>query len=304
MAPNVQCLQLLLACVQAAAEFATATYVGDAESCDEVPALNGDTTHTAGAANGGASDAADAAKDAVSPGGTATPARQRTSDRITRTLTGGLRPAFAAAQWGPDRAAGPQGDTAKLVSLPPGSGGALVSSTGGAANGNGSQSTQPQEGQGVQQPAAATQGPSSRATLTEGTAEESVVVQPAEAPRPSDVAEELARMAREVRMQVKDVTIRIDTVLGTGAFGVVYGGEGVLNCCIMYTALCAWQRRWPCTYATMCVLHSPKDASLGAFRIRPRSGTRCVYRHLAGHSRGGKDGDYLGVTRATQARAS
>eukprot|EP00198_Chlamydomonas_reinhardtii_P012613 XP_001701950.1 predicted protein [Chlamydomonas reinhardtii] len=51
-----------------------------------------------------------------------------------------------------------------------------------------------------------------------------VVVQPAEAPRPSDVAEELARMAREVRMQVKDVTIRIDTVLGTGAFGVVYGG--------------------------------------------------------------------------------
>eukprot|EP00198_Chlamydomonas_reinhardtii_P012612 XP_001701949.1 predicted protein [Chlamydomonas reinhardtii] len=209
---------------EAAAEFATATYVGDAESCDEVPALNGDTTHTAGAANGGASDAADAAKDAVSPGGTATPARQRTSDRITRTLTGGLRPAFAAAQWGPDRAAGPQGDTAKLVSLPPGSGGALVSSTGGAANGNGSQSTQPQEGQGVQQPAAATQGPSSRATLTEGTAEESVVVQPAEAPRPSDVAEELARMAREVRMQVKDVTIRIDTVLGTGAFGVVYGG--------------------------------------------------------------------------------
>ncbi|PNW86473.1 hypothetical protein CHLRE_02g087850v5 [Chlamydomonas reinhardtii] len=55
-------------------------------------------------------------------------------------------------------------------------------------------------------------------------ADQAVVVQPAEAPRPSDVAEELARMAREVRMQVKDVTIRIDTVLGTGAFGVVYGG--------------------------------------------------------------------------------
>ena len=135
-------------------------------------------------------------------------------------------------------------------------------------------------------------------------ADQAVVVQPAEAPRPSDVAEELARMAREVRMQVKDVTIRIDTVLGTGAFGVVYGGEGVLNCCIMYTALCAWQRRWPCTYATMCVLHSPKDASLGAFRIRPRSGTRCLYRHLAGHSRSGEDGDHLGVTRATQARAT
>ncbi|KAG2446649.1 hypothetical protein HYH02_008220 [Chlamydomonas schloesseri] len=156
-------------------------------------------------------------------------------------VASGMRPAFAAAAWagspggggGGPAATAAAGGTAASASLD----GNTLSSAGAAAPGAGGTRGRDHFGSsaveaGVEAKHTAEHqlalAGAAQAAAVAGAAgrsdEGGVTVQPAEAPRPSDVAAELSRMAREVRMQVKDVAIRIDTVLGTGAFGVVYGG--------------------------------------------------------------------------------
>ncbi|KAG2446650.1 hypothetical protein HYH02_008221 [Chlamydomonas schloesseri] len=182
--------------------------------------------------------------------GGAAPATAHTSSRFSRSNTGGLKPAFAmATKWDPDQTAAALGNTTLMSSIAESGGAAggtpacvaasLVSagscSVGHqagnagavASGGNANQAAQEQERQSVTIAANSTKGATAHSSACGAAGrpdEGGVTVQPAEAPRPTDVAAELARMAREVRMQVKDVAIRIDTVLGTGAFGVVYGG--------------------------------------------------------------------------------
>ncbi|KAG2446651.1 hypothetical protein HYH02_008222 [Chlamydomonas schloesseri] len=225
---------------EAAADFTTRAHEDDADSLDAapgaMPARKGDAQ--AGTGMGGTDADAEAA---AAAGGLSGPPARQASGRISRSHTGGLRPAFAAGQWGPNRPTGDQAGMVSASSAAPASGVPATPASGaashrrdgnsagyvrggGAANGNGSHAAHEQEQQGLQHVATEVHGAQSQSNGgTPGTGD-SVTVQPAEAPRPTDVAAELARMAREVRMQVKDVAIRIDTVLGTGAFGVVYGG--------------------------------------------------------------------------------